>query len=530
MKYTIPIFVLLAILYTACKTNESPQNIREITFKGLLEEMVDRDITSKYPNGLWTQHQASSYERLSITQEDKEGWYANHDWNHFVRIDTVNGRKESVLLDVEGPGVITRIWIGGDPNRKSPLRFYVDGSSVPVWEAGYPGALIGQHMSIGRPLSSRSVEQDQLPINEGARPGHNLYAPIPFNKHIKITYEEPVKRPKASDGLFYNINYRLYHDKVSVESLNHQTIDKYQNIISGTNNILSNFQKKKPNEVKLKDEENVETKSFTLKDNESGELTVAGSLSILRILLSVDAESLDEVAKGLWIQGTFDGKTTIEAPVGLYFGCGGQLVNAADWYRKVDTLGNMASFWVMPFKKEGKLKLVNKSGQPISAKLEVATKQSKWADNSMYFHCQYADKLAYDIVAKQGEDYDFITVQGRGIFIGDNLQISKSIGGWWGEGDEKIFVDGEVFPSHFGTGTEDYYGYAWGHPEIFDHPFVGQPIGQANLIKNGGVTVNSRVRSLDAIPFSKSLKFNMEQWAWFSGKIDLEWACFWYGD
>ena len=35
---------------------------------------------------------------------------------------------------------------------------------------------------------------------------------------------------------------------------------------------------------------------------------------------------------------------------------------------------------------------------------------------------------------------------------------------WWGEGDEKVFVDGEKFPSHFGTGTEDYYGYAWCWP------------------------------------------------------------------
>ena len=40
----------------------------------------------------------------------------------------------------------------------------------------------------------------------------------------------------------------------------------------------------------------------------------------------------------------------------------------------------------------------------------------------------------------------------------------ESAGGWWGEGDEKFFVDGEKFPSTFGTGSEDYFGYAWCHP------------------------------------------------------------------
>jgi hypothetical protein len=42
---------------------------------------------------------------------------------------------------------------------------------------------------------------------------------------------------------------------------------------------------------------------------------------------------------------------------------------------------------------------------------------------------------------------------------------------WWGEGDEKIWVDGEAFPSIFGTGTEDYYAYSWGgkHTSFYEH-------------------------------------------------------------
>jgi hypothetical protein len=85
-----------------------------------------------------------------------------------------------------------------------------------------------------------------------------------------------------------------------------------------------------------------------------------------------------------------------------------------------------------------------------------------------------------------------------------------------GEGDEKIYVDGETFPSHFGTGTEDYYGYAWCCPIPFVHPFHGQPRadGHKHGDNNWGHTTVSRVRALDAIPFTKSFKFDMEIWHW----------------
>jgi hypothetical protein len=100
------------------------------------------------------------------------------------------------------------------------------------------------------------------------------------------------------------------------------------------------------------------------------------------------------------------------------------------------------------------------------------------------------------------------------------------VGAWWGEGDEKIFIDGESFPSHVGTGTEDYYGYAWCRPEFFEAPFHAQPTGTGNL--DGGFSVNSRYRSLDALPFSESIKVDMELWHWRSTRMNYAPATFWY--
>ena len=107
----------------------------------------------------------------------------------------------------------------------------------------------------------------------------------------------------------------------------------------------------------------------------------------------------------------------------------------------------------------------------------------------------------------------------------------KGTGTWWGEGDEKIFVDKEAFPSTIGTGTEDYYGYSWGVGGTFQAPFHSMPRGDANgNYTKPGHTTNSRVRSLDRIPFKSHLKFDMELLHWQkTAKLDYAVTTHWYG-
>ncbi len=86
------------------------------------------------------------------------------------------------------------------------------------------------------------------------------------------------------------------------------------------------------------------------------------------------------------------------------------------------------------------------------------------------------------------------------------------VSAWWGEGDEKIYVDGEPFPSWFGTGSEDYYGYAWSDPKPFQHAYHNQT--RCDGPGNRGRTSVNRFHILDAIPFTKSFRFDMEFWHW----------------
>ena len=87
----------------------------------------------------------------------------------------------------------------------------------------------------------------------------------------------------------------------------------------------------------------------------------------------------------------------------------------------------------------------------------------------------------------------------------------KNIDWWWGEGDEKFFVDGEKFPSTFGTGSEDYFGYAWAAEPpfpVFDSPYVAMDMP----LSGNGCTSAVRYHIADDIPFQTGFEAYMEKY------------------
>lgn len=96
--------------------------------ESLLLEMIDRDAQTRYPVVDYRLKQQSSYNRVSVSPEDSVGWFANHDFNsndkdrNFVRIDTINGQKEWVLMEHNGPGAIVRTWMPLKPKIITVIR------------------------------------------------------------------------------------------------------------------------------------------------------------------------------------------------------------------------------------------------------------------------------------------------------------------------------------------------------------------------------------------------------------------------
>jgi len=99
------------------------------------------------------------------------------------------------------------------------------------------------------------------------------------------------------------------------------------------------------------------------------------------------------------------------------------------------------------------------------------------------------------------------------------LHVWNPKGGWWGEGDEKFFVDGETFPSTIGTGSEDYFGYAWCHPGLFQFAYHCQTMTE----NNRGHQSVLRWHVTDNIPFQKSFEACIEKY--YPNSVGTLYAC-----
>jgi hypothetical protein len=139
-------------------------------------------------------------------------------------------------------------------------------------------------------------------------------------------------------------------------------------------------------------------------------------------------------------------------------------------------------------------------------------------------------------------EWNFATIRGRGVYVGDVLAANNRLRArtddtddnywkeWYGEGDEKIWIDDDRFPSYHGTGTEDYYNCSWSPPvPTMLTPYGGVP--RVDDVKgNRGWMTWQRVRLLDTMTFRKGMKFNFEIEGWSMGQIDVSNSYFWYGD
>ena len=161
----------------------------------------------------------------------------------------------------------------------------------------------------------------------------------------------------------------------------------------------------------------------------------------------------------------------------------------------------------------------------MNGQLTAKTMPYNFNRDSYLFHAQWTAERK---PPRPFRDITLLNANGEGYWIGDNLHIANPAPEWWGEGDEKAFVDGESFPSTFGTGSEDFYGYAWGSTKTFNRPYHGQPNSGSDK-DNFGHTDVHRWQIFDPIPFRKSIQFSIEAWSW-NEKLEPTFAhtSYWY--
>jgi len=453
-----------------------------ITTESLLDDLTNLRRLAQLPSPSYTTRQASSYDRKS--KSPQEGWFANGDAGQYIRVEDKAGRKEFVMMDEVGPGAIVRIW---SANPKGNLRIYLDGSETPALEAPMNKLLGGGFEGIPKPLAGEYAK------------GWNLYFPIPYARHCKVT---------SDDGKFYyHVNYRTYEKGTNVKSFARDDLTRGAARISDAAKRLGfpreggappADRKKTPFDV------SVAPGSEAVLGELSGEQAICG------FLVQLAADNIPAAARAAVLHMSFDGEATVECPIGDFFGTAPGLIA----YESLP-LGITQSkpqdqwcHWWMPFRKIARITVRNLGEQPVKITGGVSAVPYKWDDRSLLFHAKW--RIQKDLPARPMTDWTHLQATGKGRFVGGALHVVNSVRDWWGEGDEKIYVDGEKFPSHFGTGSEDYYGYAWCCPERFVHAYHNQPSCQGP--GNYGNTSVNRFHIIDDIPFTTAFKFDLENW------------------
>ena len=473
-----------------------------VTLESLLDEMVAMPVPSgvAFTGRLW-----SSYDRRSVCNDGQaEGWYANHDWSNWLRKERVGAREECVMVDAKGPGAVTRIWTAN--GHDTVLRLYLDGASEPTWTGLATNFTFGLAAPIPFPLQN-SISAKVEPRYRA----YNLYLPIPYAKSIRITAE----LPKPDHRFWYNVETRAYDTTTEVESLSPSVLIRAEHTIKNTVGKLISQGKRKGDSLSGSG-----VRCWKMPDK----VLKPGARSILKISIGPAAVCALQGLGKVRLQMAFDEEETVDLPNPQFANCG-------------SACESFLSQFVMPFASNCTMTVANEGAEEVDLSgARVWTCPYAWNDHSLHFGA-YGFSLT-NLSTRVGSagyyDIPWLELEGEGCLVGHSLILENHAdyakAAWWGEGDEKIYVDGESFPSYFGTGTEDFFGYAWGPNREYDaSPFLSMPVADGEPDAQGRHRAAMwRLRKLDIVPFKKSVRLDVEMWHWQDATMDYAPATFWY--
>lgn len=415
------------------------------------------------------------------------------------------------MADLRGPGAVVRLW---SANPGGAIRFYFDGEQEPRMTFGMSDFLNGKIPGLAPPFAYN------------ASSGSDVYFPFPYAKSLKITAD-------SADGkkppLYYHVGYRTYARGTRVRTFTWSDLAANRELMAKIGDRLLH----PVNDPTLKTiaDGHVPTEGSIHAEYNA---LISSAIRTLQVSIPVvpadsakamaweDPEQTHNVLRNLILRIQFDGEDCVDVPLGDFFGSAPGINPYSNFPMTMTADGTLTCRFVMPFQRKMSIRIENR-GPEIPVTIRAAIDPFPWSPDTYHFHAQW---LGEHGSTRPMHDMTFLDVQGAGYFIGTDLNVANPVPNWWGEGDEKARVDGESLPSTYGTGSEDYYGYAWGSTQLFDEPYHAQT--RQDGPSSMGHTSLNRWQVFDPIPYTKSLKFTLEMWHWSDCIVTFVHTTYWY--
>ncbi len=483
-----------------------------LTYIDLVRCLTDLEHLATLPEPGEKTAQFSSYDRAS-RYDEKSGkyvhWDANGDNDGIIRKED----GKFVFAEMEGPGCIWRIWSAAP--KAGHVRIYLDGDTNPAVDLPFAEYFSGTNAPFTRPALVHIVSR-----------GCNNYTPIPFQKSCKIVADE-------NWGAYYHFGYSTFPKGTQVPTFKRElspeenaALDEANDLLTGSGAFGAPFNSQGMQGMLNKAEFTEVHPGSQLVVKHDGPAAI---VSIRVKFVNLPPQPADRDAmRAITLEIYWDGEKTpsVWAPLGDFFGTAPGANSYNSWPCGLASDGWWYCHWFMPFATNANVVLRNENSFPVKVKLNTEL-QPLFAEATNYarFHAKWHRDEFLPTEVERQIDWPLLKTTGRGRFVGVMLHVWNPRGGWWGEGDEKFFVDGEKFPSTFGTGSEDYFGYAWSNPTPFQNAFHNQTRNDGN--NRGHVSVN-RWHIADQIPFQKTFEADIEKY--FANERPTRYAStvFWY--
>jgi hypothetical protein len=473
-----------------------------LSYPDLVKRLTDLEHLATLPDAGEQCAQWSSYDRKSKFDPATGkylDWDANGDNDGILRLE--NGKQ--VLGEMKGPGCIWRIWSAAP--KDGHVRIYLDDATDPAIDLPFVGYFDQKHAPFNRPALVHTVAR-----------GWNNYTPIPFQKSCKIVAD-------PDWGQYYQFVYSTFSPGTGVPTFQMNLAPADAAALDEANRSLI-----KPGPAPA-GKTSARGQLTGTQPTATSKLSGPAAITAIRVKTKLPPNPGDiDTLRSTTIEIRWDGdaQLSVWAPLGDFFGT----APGANVYRSLPLGltedGTWYCNWFMPFARNAEITFHKEGQSQLSLDYEIDTKPLPGnISNLGRFHAKWHRDAFLPSQPERAIDWTMLKVQGRGRFVGVNLHIWNPRGSWWGEGDEKFFVDGETMPSTFGTGSEDYFGYAWCDPGLFQNAFHNQTRNDGN--NKGHVSVN-RWHISDQIPFHKSFEGAIEKY--YSNKRPTLYAAtvYWY--